>query len=103
MKFVSEEAAKAAREMERKFQLLPPEAGILFVSAEPQPEEGGKVREFIIRLGLSRQFEESTGRAIMKKVLEDELKKFKLFLGVYRGVSGASRDEGTTRPGPLPS
>jgi hypothetical protein len=90
--------------MEGKFASLPSQAGILFISVQPQPEEDGKSIEFFVRLGLSRQFEEGTGKALIKKILEDEIRAgLRIFSAVYRGVSGACRDYGTSTTHPTAS
>ena len=96
VRYVSDETHLRAREMEQRFASLPPQAGVLFVSIQPQPVDDGKSVEFYIRLGISRRFDEETGRALVKKVLSEEIKEgLRLLVGVYRGVSGACRDDGT--------
>lgn len=105
MNYVSEKSNEIAREMERRFQRLPHEAGILFVGVQAVPTEDGEAKAFEVRVGIARRFESSTGMAIIKKVLEQEIeeKKFAISASVYRGVSGAARDENDEVPGPLPS
>lgn len=92
--YVTEGAAELAREMEKKFQRLAPQAGVVFVGVKPIPIDGGKVRTFEVRLGISRRLDESTGMALVRKVLEDETKMgLEITAAIYRGVSGAARDE----------
>lgn len=101
MLYVSDECQRLARMMERKLATLPPSAGVLFVSVSPQPAEDGNSKEFFLRLGIARHFEESTGRALIKKYLAEEMKAgLRIFAGVYRGVSGAYRDDSTTTAHP---
>jgi hypothetical protein len=97
--YVSETAAEKARELESRFLTLPPEAGVLFVAIHAVPALGGKTEEFDVRLGISRQFEEGTGLAIIKKVLEDDLASgdIRVSAAVYRGVRGAGCDEDSSR------
>ncbi len=97
MRYVSEESHRKAREMERRFAELAPQAGVLFISVQPDPTEDGKVTDYHIRLGIARRFEEDVGRVLVRKVLEEEIKAgVKIFVGVYRGISCACRDDGTS-------
>lgn len=102
--YVNEQSAALAREFERRFQLLSPEGGILFVAVEPQPEKYGKVKTYVIRLGISRKLDTGTGVAVAKKLMEKEIdaREFNIQVAVYRGVSGAGRDQdhASTRPTP---
>lgn len=87
--------------MEKLFASLPAEAGVLFASVSPQPVEDGTSVEFFVRLGIARHLTEGTGKALVSKVLADEVKAgVRVFVGVYRGVSGTCRDDGAspTRP-----
>jgi hypothetical protein len=102
--YVGEEAAAQARDIEQRFAHLPPEAGILFVSVGPQPTEDGKTVEFFIRLGIQRSLTEGAGRALVQQVLEQEIQSgLKVYAGVYRGVSGACRDDGSAAARPTAS
>lgn len=108
MNFISEEVDQIARRMEAKFQFLPKEGGILFVSVQPDPVDDGMPQSFLIRLGISRRLEVATGYAIVKKTLADEMKEYAIYVSVFRGVSGACRDEGIQpqdpgATGPAPS
>lgn len=90
-----------AREMERKIAALPASAGVLFVGVQAQPSESGGGREFFVRLGLVRHLTEAAGKALIRQALAAEMKAgIKIFAGVYRGISGARRDDGpsTARP-----
>lgn len=88
--------------MERRFQLLPPEAGILFISVRPDPVLGGLCNKFTIFLGLyrSRIADTNTGVALAKRVLEKEIQQgmFSFSISVYRGLAGAARDEDPEEP-----
>ena len=102
--YVNEEAVLRAQELEKKFLKLPPESGVLFISVRPIPTPGGRTKEFDVRLGISRRYEEGTGMAIIKKVLEDDLKGgLDISAAVYRGVRGAGSDEDPQGPHPLAS
>ena len=104
MEFVKDEANQRAMAMELKLSSLPPSAGVLFVSVKAVPSTNGGGVEFHVRLGISRKFTEETGRGLLRKVLEIErFGGLKLFTAVYRGVSGACRDDGTTTTGPSES
>jgi hypothetical protein len=101
VEFVNDEADKRARAMERKFSILPANAGVLFVSIKAMPSSSGGGAEFHVRLGIARHLTEDTGRSLIRKVLEAErFAGLKMFVAVYRGVSGACRDDGTTTIGP---
>jgi Tfp pilus assembly protein PilN len=95
VEYVSEDASALAREYERRFQLLPPGGGVIFVNVEAVPALRGNVHTFIIRLGISKSLDTNTGVAIIKKVMEKEMEeqRFTIQAAVFRGVSGASRDE----------
>lgn len=95
--YISEESLRRAREMESRFTDLPPSAGVLFVAVQPQPNDSGHANEFFVRLGITRRFGEDTGKALIRKVLSEEIKSgIKVFGGVYRGVSGTCRDDGSS-------
>jgi hypothetical protein len=97
VKYVSEESSMLAREWERRFQALPPHAGVVFVSVGPEPIEGGKCIKFEVRIGLTRRLSQETGVAMVKKVLAFEASTGALTISVvvFRGVVGACRDEDT--------
>lgn len=102
--YVSDEAAAVAREMESRIQRLPPEAGVLFVGVEVAPAPGGKSNRFTVRLGIHRRLEESTGLALVKKVLEQELNRGEqISVSVFRGVAGATGELALPRLGASPS
>jgi hypothetical protein len=101
VRFVTDEALQKALLMEQKLASLSPKAGIIFVSVQPQPVEGGDSEEFFVRLGLARHLTERTGKALVQQVLAEEMKSgLKIFAGVYRGVSGTCRDDGTSSSHP---
>jgi hypothetical protein len=82
--------------MEEKFSSLPVTAGILFVSVAAQPAEDGISKEYHIRLGIQRRLSEETGKALIRRILEEEMKSgLRIYGGIYRGISGACRDDGT--------
>lgn len=96
--YVSSEALATAQAWERRFQMLPPEAGILFVSISPEPEQTGNCYKFIIRLGIKRPMERATAEALMKNVMEEELRsgRYIIMFAAYNGISGgAARVEDT--------
>jgi hypothetical protein len=107
MRYVSDSAAKKARDMEVKFQRLPPAAGVLFVSITPTAAEGGDVTEFRVFLGMSHFFDVGTGTSLVNHVLKDEINEgysatkeaYSFIITVARGVPGARRDEGSARSG----
>jgi hypothetical protein len=85
-----------ALQMEQKFARLPETAGVLFVSVQPQAVEEGHASEFFLRLGLARHLTEGTGKALVQQLLAEEMRSgLKIFAGIYRGVSGTCRDDGT--------
>jgi hypothetical protein len=65
VRFVTDEALQKALLMEQKLASLSPKAGIIFVSVQPQPVEGGDSEEFFVRLGLARHLTERTGKALV--------------------------------------
>jgi hypothetical protein len=79
--------------LERKFQALPPHAGVVFVSIEPLPAPEGRTTRFRLVLGMGRLFEKDTGLALVKALLEKEIDRGLVFnTTVVRGVGGACRD-----------
>lgn len=96
MRYVDEKSDALARSFEQRFASLPAEAGVLFVSVSPVPSDSGKTVEFHIRLGMRRSLTEGAGQALVKQVLEQEMQAgLKIYVGAYRGVSGACRDSGS--------
>jgi hypothetical protein len=92
MKYVSEQVNIMARRMEAKIQKLPPEAGVMFVGVCPEPMNNGQSTNFIIYLGISRDFETSIGRSLAEHVLREEMTSgAKVLVFAYRGVAGACR------------
>lgn len=93
IKFVSEGSAATAREFERRFQLLPPQAGIIFISIKAVPEFKGLCDKFEIVLGLTRSqaIAQSTGMALIEKVLEREFSEniFTFTSRIELGISGS--------------
>lgn len=90
--YVSPDAHETARKMELKFTGLAPDAGVIFISVVAVPAPGGRSKQFEVRLGLSRQYEISTGLALIRKILESEIESgLELSASVYRGVPGMSR------------
>ena len=94
--YVSEEAAKFAREIEQRFQALPKMAGVVFVSVDAQATPGGKSVGFHIRLGVSKKLTEDVGWALIQQVLKDEIaaKVIDIRASVFTGFAGACRDQG---------
>ncbi len=104
MLYVSDEDADKARKMEQKFSSLSSQAGVLFVSIIPEPTHDGKAPFFTVRLGITRHLDVKTGKALIHKVLEAEMKAgVKIYVAVYRGISGACRDDGSPTARPLAS
>jgi hypothetical protein len=106
MNYASEESATQARAMERKLQHLRPEAGILFISVKAQPCKDGKCKTFEVRLGVTKGIGESTGRALVRYVLHEEIdtRGLTILANVYEGVPGAARgNTGDDEAGAPPS
>ena len=106
MDYVSDASGEQARVIEKKLQELRPEAGILFVSVRAVPCSMGKCDTFEVRLGVTKQTGESTGRALVRWALHEEIevKRLSILANVYPGISGAAR--GNTNDGqasPTPS
>lgn len=96
MDYVNEVSAELAKDMEKRFSCLPPMAGVLFSSVKAIPVPDGDVHTFEVRIGIQRKMDEKTGVALIKKVLEHEIRRpgFHILANVYRGSGGAARDEG---------
>jgi hypothetical protein len=96
MDYVSEAAKTQARAMERKFQFLKPDAGLIFISVQAVPAESGRCRVFEVRLGVTRQIGESTGKSLVRYVLQEEMETRDIVIraSVYPGISGAAHDAG---------
>lgn len=95
---------RAALQMEQKFATLPASAGVLFISVQPQPVEEGHASEFFLRLGLARHLTEGTGKALVQQLLAEEMRSgLKIFAGIYRGVPGTCRDDGSPPARPTPA
>jgi len=104
MLYISEEDAEMAKKMERKFATLPSQAGVLFISIAPEPEEKGRAAFFTVRIGITRALDAKTGKSLIRKVLASELKAgVKIYVAVYRGISCACRDDGSSSARPLAS
>jgi hypothetical protein len=104
MLYVSDDDAEKARKMELLFGALPSQAGVLFVSIIPEPSQDGRAPFFTVRLGITRRLEVKTGKSLIHKVLETEMKAgVKIYVAVYRGISGACRDDGSASARPLAS
>lgn len=100
MDYVSEEAVAQAKGMERKFQLLKPEAGVIFVSVRAVPTTDGRCRYFEVRLGMTKRIGESTGRSLVKHVLDEEIDSgLTILANVYSGICGAAHDAGDEEVG----
>lgn len=98
VKYVDEYSMAKALEWESRFQRLPREAGIFFVSAAPQPALMGISTEFTLVLGIAREITEDAALGILRNfVLVNELKDPKLTITVhiYRGSPGVARDIGS--------
>lgn len=101
MRYVDDATASLALAFEQRFARLPETAGVLFVSVQAQPSESGRSKEFFIRLGIRRDLEESVGKALVEHVLEQEIQSgVKVYVGVYRGVSGTCRSSGAATAHP---
>lgn len=101
MNYVSDESAIQAREMARKFQFLKSEAGIIFIGVQAVPAPDGRCKAFEVRLGVTRQIGESTGRSLVRYVLEAEIELgLSILASVYPGISGAAHDAGDEEPRP---
>jgi len=101
VRYVSQEMDALARSMERKLMTLPARAGVLFVSVSPTPTEDGNSKEFVVRLGIARHLQEGTGKALISKFLAEEMRSgLRIFAGIYRGVSGACRDDDSSTAHP---
>lgn len=100
--YVSEQSASNAEMIERRFQDLPPIAGVIFVGVSARPIIGGNCSHFIVRLGLSKRVSEDIGIALINQVLEKELKlgTITVSASVYRGFTGACRDESLEKSNP---
>ena len=95
MDYVSIEANAQARAMERKFQFLKADAGVIFVAVQAIPAEEGKCKKFEVRLGMTRRIGEATGRALVRYVLHEEMDRGVVVLAsVYSGICGAAHDAG---------
>lgn len=93
--YVSANAHAFARMFEDRFQKLPPNAGVIFVSVKAIPAPGGNVTEFEIRLGISKNLTEDIGWSLIQYVMKDEIaaKVITIRGSVYLGFSGACRDK----------
>lgn len=93
IKYVDEGSLATARSWERKFQLLPPQAGLIFVSVKPVPAYKGLCDTFEIVLGFTKKYaiEESTGMAVINKVLAKDIEHgmFTFRTRVFIGVEGS--------------
>lgn len=104
MDYVNESSLDLAKEMEKRFTTLHPTAGVLFIGVRAVPVPGGKSKTFEVRLGIQRKFDEGTGMAIIKKVLEKELLQssgYTILASVYRGSAGRAcdaSDEAASKP-----
>jgi hypothetical protein len=96
MDYVSEDAKKVVEYIESRLRILPPAAGILFISVQAVPAPRGEVTTFEVRIGMSKNFDEETGMAIIKTVFQKEIESnvFVLHASVYRGIPGAASDKG---------
>lgn len=96
VKYVRDEYLKIAQEMEQKFTSLPKQAGVVFISVRPVPEEDGHVKEYWLYLGIPRSMAEGTGRGLVAAMLAEEMKSGrKIYADVLRGSPGACRDAGS--------
>jgi hypothetical protein len=93
--YVSEEAIRLAGEWERRFQALPPQAGVVFVSIRPRPAFRGQVKVFDVRVGVIPKVSESLGVTIAKNVLEPEfrLARYQFAIEAWSGLPVASDHE----------
>jgi hypothetical protein len=103
--YVSSRIVALSVEWMQRFQKLSPDAGVIFVSVTPMPEEGGECRVFAVRLGVVGTLEEATGLSLIKHVLAEEIAsgKYEIQGAVYRGVSCAGRSASRSATGPYPS
>jgi len=92
--YVNEKAALLVRELEGKFRALSSSVGVIFISINATPVEGGASHEFFIRLGLSKKLSRDAGEALIQSVLRVELAAgLKVRSDVHLGVSGAAYDD----------
>jgi hypothetical protein len=103
--YVSSESAARAAEWEQRFKLLHESAGVIFVSVWAVPSPAGKGNTYEVRLGLAQQYEQATGLALIKHVLEEEASsgEFDIKAAVFCGSLCAYRDTGAARAGGDPS
>jgi hypothetical protein len=93
--YTSLAAAKLGREWARRFQALPPSAGVIFISVLPRPAPRGAVRVFYVTIGVGRNLSEGLGTALVKHVLGKELEsgKYEIHIEALCGLHCAGRDE----------
>lgn len=102
VKYVDQNNAQKAQELENKLRLLPPESGVIFAGVKAEPAEKGKSKMFLITLGVSRKLGVGIGRALVEKVFEEEISNGMRFaVNTVEGSPGACRDEDSQGPGPL--
>jgi hypothetical protein len=105
MDYVSEEAKKVVEYIESRLRILPPAAGILFISVKAVPAPKGEVKAYEVRMGISKNFDEETGMAVIKTVFHKEIEEgaFTLLASVFRGIPGAANDKSHEGAHPRPS
>jgi hypothetical protein len=88
IKYVSEASQLISQQMEEAFSQLPKTSGVLFVGIQPIPELKGEVTTYEVRVGMSKQFDESTGIAVVQHVLGKWIQTgVKVNASVFRGVA----------------
>ena len=104
IEYVSEDAVDASLEMERKLQLLPPHAGVIFVGVKAIPALGGLVTTYEVRVGIRKILSEQAGAALITHALKDWIAAgVHINAAVYLGVAGASHDGLDAQVGISPS
>ena len=101
-KYVTVGAAALAREIERKFQELPKEAGVICVGVKALPAANGEVDTYHVQLGISKSLGEDVGWALIQKVKHDMpvLTLMRLTGTVFLVYSGECSDKGPKDVGP---
>jgi hypothetical protein len=92
--YIDEVSAERAQEWERRFQQLPPDAGVIFISITAVPELGGDCHAYEVRLGINREFKgTANGILIVQHVLAEEIAsgRYRIHATAHRGVSGSAR------------
>ena len=103
--YVSVGAFHKAQGFEDRLSQLPEQAGLLFIAVSALPIVGGESTHFEVVLGVSKRLNETMGKMLVVKALDDVMAdpKYTISVKVFRGVSGACRDESASRLSPPPA